>query len=232
VTKVILSIAGGDLCAHQAKWYCYFDVDGTGLDITNGQLTTRPTLIALHGGPSFDHGYLRPGLGPLREHAQVIYVDLRGQGWSARPPIETCTLEQWADDVASLCQMLEIERPVVFGHSAGGFVAMQLAICHPGLVGGLILCDSSSTLSPIEDGGPPAPTLASRAGSDVLAAAALVFAGAIAPESLALFTEKVMPFCAGPSHMDVPQQITSLQRQHRRYAPLLPQTRGTLQCGR
>ena len=188
----------------------YFDVDGTGLKIAGGQLTSQPTLIALHGGPGFDHGYLRPGLEPLREHAQVIYVDLRGQGRSARPPIETCTLEQWADDVASLCQMLEIEQPVVFGHSAGGFVAMHLAIRHPWLVGGLILCDSAATLSPIEDEGPPAPTLASRAGSDVLAAAAPIFAGAITPESLALFTEKVMPFYAGPSHMDVPRQITSL----------------------
>ena len=81
----------------------------------------------------------------------MIYVDLRGQGRSGRPPIETCTLEQWADDVASLCDLLEIKRPVVFGHSAGGFVAMHLAIRHPGLVGGLILCDSSPTLSPIED---------------------------------------------------------------------------------
>jgi proline iminopeptidase len=188
----------------------YFDVDGSGLEITNGQLTRRPTLIALHGGPGFDHGYLRPGLAPLRDHAQLIYMDLRGQGRSARPPIESCTLEQWADDVAALCETLEIVRPVVFGHSAGGFVAMHLAIRHPGLVGGLILCDSSPTLAPIEDEGPPAPTLASRAGPDVLAVAGPVFSGAITPDSLAIFTEKVMPFYAGPSHMDVPKRITSL----------------------
>ncbi len=188
----------------------YFDVDGAGLEITNGKLTKKPTLIALHGGPGFDHGYLRPGLGPLKDHAQLIYVDLRGQGRSARPPIESCTLEQWADDVASLCEALEIERPVVFGHSAGGFVAMHLALRHPGLVGGLILCDSSPTLTPIEDGGPPAPTLASRAGPDVLAAASTIFSSKITPESLAVFTEKVMPFYAGPSHMDVPPRILSL----------------------
>jgi proline iminopeptidase len=188
----------------------YFDVDGTGLEITNEHLKKKPTLIALHGGPGFDHGYLRPGLGPLRDHAQVIYVDLRGQGRSARPPIESWTLEQWADDVAALCEALEIGRPVVFGHSAGGFVAMHLAIRHPGLVGGLILCDSSPTLAPIEDGGPPAPTLTSRAGPDVLAAASPVFSGAITPESLAAFTEKVMPFYAGPSHMDVPTRVLPL----------------------
>ncbi len=188
----------------------YFDVEGTGLEIRDGQLKKKPTLIALHGGPGFDHGYLRPGLGPLRDHAQLVYVDLRGQGRSARPAIESCTLEQFADDVASLCETLEIGRPVVFGQSAGGFVAMHLAIRHPDLVGGLILCDTSPTLTPIEDGGPPAPTLASRAGPDVVAVAGPVFSGAITPESLAVFTEKVMPFYAGPSHMDVPPRILSL----------------------
>jgi pimeloyl-ACP methyl ester carboxylesterase len=188
----------------------YFDVEGTGLEIGDGQLKKKPTLIALHGGPGFDHGYLRPGLGPLRDHAQVIYVDQRGQGRSARPPIESCTLEQWADDIAAFCETLEIARPVVFGHSAGGFVAMHLAIRHPELVGGLILCGSSPRLAPIEDGGPPAPTLASRAGPDVLAVAGPVFSGAITPESLAAFTEKVMPFYAGPSHMDVSQRILPL----------------------
>jgi proline iminopeptidase len=188
----------------------YFDVEGAGLEVRDGQLKKKPTLIALHGGPGFDHGYLRPGLGPLRDHVQLIYVDLRGHGRSARPQIESCTLEQFADDVASLCEALEIGRPVVFGQSAGGFVAMHLAIRHPDLVGGLILCDTSPTLAPIEDGGPPAPTLASRAGPDVLAVAGPVFAGAITPESLAEFTEKVMPFYAGPSHMDVPQRLLSL----------------------
>jgi proline iminopeptidase len=188
----------------------YFDVEGTGLEVSNGQLSDKPTLIALHGGPGFDHAYLRPGLGPLQKYAQVVYVDLRGQGRSGRPPIETCTLEQMADDVASLCDLMKIKRPVVFGHSAGGFVALHLAIRHPGLVGGLVLCATSATLAPIEDGGPPAPTLASRAGPDVLAVARPIFAGAITAESLAVFSEKVIPFYAGPLHMDVPPRITSL----------------------
>ena len=53
----------------------YFDVEGTGLEIGDGQLKKKPTLIALHGGPGFDHGYLRPGLGPLRDHAVGAAVD-------------------------------------------------------------------------------------------------------------------------------------------------------------
>src|SRR4051812_2004823 len=81
----------------------FFDVMGAGLAALDGGLEPRPTMVVLHGGPGFDHGYLRPGLDPLQNQCQLIYVDLRGQGRSGRPPIETSTIEQMADDVAALC---------------------------------------------------------------------------------------------------------------------------------
>ncbi|WP_082906146.1 alpha/beta fold hydrolase [Bradyrhizobium centrolobii] len=52
----------------------------------------------------------------------MVYVDLRGQGRSGCPSLAFCTLEQMADDIASLCDLLGIDRAVIFGHSAGGFV--------------------------------------------------------------------------------------------------------------
>jgi proline iminopeptidase len=75
------------------------------------------------------------------------------------------------DDVAALCTALGIERPLVLGHSAGGFVALQLALRHPGLPGGLILCHTAPTLAapdrdppagPAERGGPAAAAAAAR----------------------------------------------------------------------
>src|SRR3954449_9696953 len=96
----------------------YVDVDGPQLRGERGKLVERPTLVVLHGGPGFDQGYLRPGLGDLRDHAQVVFVDLRGQGRSGRPPIDSCTLEQMADDVAAVSAVLGLDDPVVFGHSA------------------------------------------------------------------------------------------------------------------
>jgi proline iminopeptidase len=188
----------------------FFDIDGAHLGFAEGKLKSRPTIVALHGGPGFDHGYLKPGLGPLRDFAQVIYVDLRGQGRSGRPALESCTLEQMADDVVALCQMLDIDRPVVFGHSAGGFVALHMAIRHPGSVGGLILCGSAATMAPVENGGEPSPTLNSRAGADVLAIAGRVFGGDISEQSIDAFFEAVVPFYAAPSHMDVPGRIVGL----------------------
>lgn len=187
----------------------YFDIEGAKLEVRGDRLAEKPTLIALHGGPGFDHGYLKPGLKPLCDHAQLIYVDLRGQGRSGRPPIESCTLEQMADDVASLCELLGVERPLVFGHSAGGFVAMHLALRYPQLPGGLILCDSSPALGSITDD-LPRPTLESRAGPEEMAIAGRLFGGDFSAEAVAEFQARVVPYYAGPSHMDVPGRLFSL----------------------
>ena len=94
----------------------------------------------------------RPGLPAPRPEThstndvQLVFVDLRGQGRSSPAPVEACTLEQMADDAAALCSLLGLEAPVVFGHSAGGFVALHLALRHPTLPASLILCDSAPTL--------------------------------------------------------------------------------------
>ena len=182
----------------------FFDIDGSGLRASNGSLSPKSTLIALHGGLGFEHSYLREGLGPLRSDAQVIYVDMRGQGRSGRPPLESCTLEQMADDVAGLCKYLEVERAFVFGHSAGGFVAMATALRHPTLVQGLVVCSSSPTVKelPAIDG-VPNPTLASRASPDALAAAERVFNGEITQESIDAFLRHVGPLHSAPSNPDV-----------------------------
>ena len=187
----------------------YVDVDGPQIEVRGQDVIERPTLLALHGGPGFDHVHLKPAMGPLREHAQIVYVDLRGQGRSGRPPIETCTLEQTADDVAALCGRLGIERPVVLGHSAGGFVALHLAVRHPEVAGGLVLCSTAPTLEPISDG-EPAPALADRAGPEATEVAARVFGGDMSPATMEEFARLVAPFYAGPAHMEVPLQLFPL----------------------
>lgn len=184
----------------------YFDIDGPSLAPGPAGLVERPTLLALHGGPGFDHGYLKPGLAALRDHAQIIYVDLRGQGRSGRPPIDTCTFEQMADDVAAVCDTLGLAHPFVLGHSAGGFVALHLALRHPAHVGGLILCNTTATMAPQDDGG-HAPNLAERAGPEIAALAHRFFSGDASPERIAEFSERVGPYYGGPAHMDVPEQL-------------------------
>jgi len=187
----------------------YLDVEGAQLAVDGERLRARPTLVVLHGGPGFDQGYLRPGLRPLADDAQLLFVDLRGQGRSGRPPTESCTLEQMADDVAALCRCLGVERPIVFGHSSGGFVALQLALRHPSLPAGLVLCATSPTLQPLPDADPP-PALADRAGDEADAVAKRLFGGDFSAATLEAFGEQVAPFYAAPGHMDVPGRLLAL----------------------
>ncbi len=120
----------------------YFDVVGSGLDAAAG-FRQKPTLIILHGGPGFDHTYLRPWLDPVSESAQLIYVDQRGCGRSQRHTHEYYQLGIIADDIVLLCKTLDIERPIVLGQSFGGFVALSIAQRHPEFVRGIILFDTS-----------------------------------------------------------------------------------------
>ena len=121
----------------------FFDVDGPQLAVADEQLHPRPTLVALHGGPGFDHGYLRPGLSPLAADAQVVFVDLRGQGRSGPAPARECTLEQMADDVAALIWELGVAPADVVGFSMGSGAALQLAIRHPEAVRRLVVISGS-----------------------------------------------------------------------------------------
>ncbi|WP_158647489.1 alpha/beta fold hydrolase [Actinoplanes sp. ATCC 53533] len=187
----------------------YFDVEGAQLAADGGRLVERPTVLVLHGGPGFDQGYLRPGLSPLSAYAQLVFVDLRGQGRSGRPPVRTCTLERMADDVAGLCDRLGIAEPVVFGHSGGGFVALHLALRHPGLARALILCATGAALRPLTDDDPP-PGLAERASPEAAAVAARMFGGDFSAETMRAFTEQIAPAYAAPRHRDLPGRLFSL----------------------
>ncbi|WP_342320693.1 alpha/beta hydrolase [Kosakonia sp. BYX6] len=122
----------------------WFDVDGAKLVAENGKLAERNTVIVLHGGPGFDHGYLKPEMQRLAENAQVIFIDQRGQGRSDTGDQADWCLDQWADDVAAFCEVLNIQKPILLGTSFGGFVALATAVRHPELASGLIIVSSAA----------------------------------------------------------------------------------------
>ena len=118
----------------------WFDVDGPSLVADGDRMRERPTLLLLHGGPGgFDHAYFKPHFGRLADVAQVVYLDLRDHGRSARHDPADWSFEVCADDVHALCDAIGLVRPIVLGHSMGGFVAMLYGARHPGHAGALIL---------------------------------------------------------------------------------------------
>lgn len=96
---------------------------------------------------------LLPGLGSRRggwieitqalgERYRVHACDLRGRGSSAAGG--RFSIADLAEDIAFFIKGLGIEGAVVVGHSQGGFVALELALSHPGLVRALVLAASAS----------------------------------------------------------------------------------------
>ena len=118
----------------------WFDVDGPALVPDGAEMSQRPTVVLLHGGPgSFDHSYFKPDFARLSAAAQVVYVDLPGHGRSEWGDPAGWSFELCADSVRDFCDTLGIANPVVYGHSLGGFVAMVYAARHPGHARALVL---------------------------------------------------------------------------------------------
>jgi proline iminopeptidase len=120
----------------------FFDVVGSELDAA-ANFRQKPTMVVLHGGPGFDHTYLRPWLDPVSDVAQLVYVDERGCGRSAHHTHEYYQLGIMADDVVALSKILGIAHPIVLGQSFGGFLALSIATRHPDFASGIVLFDTS-----------------------------------------------------------------------------------------
>jgi proline iminopeptidase len=123
----------------------FFDTVGSGLAVDGARMAERPALLVLHGGPGFDHSLMRPYFDRFADSHQVIFVDHRGNGRSGGAP-ETWRLAQWGDDIATLIETLGLARPVVFGLSFGGMVAMSYATRHPEQPSKLILASTAARM--------------------------------------------------------------------------------------
>jgi pimeloyl-ACP methyl ester carboxylesterase len=123
----------------------FFDTVGPQLAIDGERMAERPSLIVMHGGPGFDHSTMRPYFDRFADTHQIVYIDHRGNGRSGGAP-ETWTLAQWGDDVKAFCDTLGIVKPVVFGNSFGGMVAMSYAARHPDHPAKLILSSTAARL--------------------------------------------------------------------------------------
>jgi proline iminopeptidase len=121
----------------------YFDVEGSGLVPEGGGMKEKEVCFVLHGGPGMDHTYFKPYLSPLAEDMQLVYVDHRNTGRSERVPLESCTIEQMADDIEVLRQYLGLGKITVMGNSYGGFWALTYALRHSGSLNKLILITTS-----------------------------------------------------------------------------------------
>lgn len=93
-------------------------------------------VILLHGNGG-RHQDLDSAMNVLSRAGYRVYgIDSRGQG--ANPPVSEYHYTDMAEDVYQFIHRHGLQRPVIFGWSDGGNIALQLEVTHPGTCAALI----------------------------------------------------------------------------------------------
>jgi pimeloyl-ACP methyl ester carboxylesterase len=105
-----------------------------------------PAIILLHGlGGST--ALWRDVQARLGNGHRVISYDLRGAGRTRQLEDREFSLATWADDLRGLLSALDVESPVLVGHSLGASVALKYALSFSEEVAGLVLLGADPDLS-------------------------------------------------------------------------------------
>ena len=102
----------------------------SGLSVHYQQVGEGPDVVMVHGitgNLAVWHLHMVPA---LSDRYRVLTYDLRGHGYSGTPPTGYSP-DDMATDLVELLDALEIERPVVIGHSYGADIALYLAAREP-----------------------------------------------------------------------------------------------------
>ncbi len=81
------------------------------------------------------------------EGYRLVLVDLRGAGRSRERERTELSLARWADDLGEVVRELELDRPVLVGHSLGASIVMKYALERPDDAGPLVLIGAEANLS-------------------------------------------------------------------------------------
>lgn len=119
-------IIAGDLTFHYVQW----GEQGPPIIFVHGLSANAFCFQAFADDLACDH--------------RVFAYDLRGRGGSDKPE-NRYSIPIHAADLAELIDELGLDRPVVVGHSLGGFVALYFAAHYPEKLSKLVLIDAGAS---------------------------------------------------------------------------------------
>ncbi len=123
------------------------DVDGARIHYRAWGDPDLPGLVLVHGGAAHS-GWWDHVAAQLRSH-RVVALDLSGHGDSGRRP--AYDMPTWAREVVGVAADAGLRRPVVLGHSMGGWVALSTGVEHADAVAAVAVIDSPLDRQPPEE---------------------------------------------------------------------------------
>ena len=108
----------------------------------------RAPLLVLHGGPGAGHDYLEP-LGDLGVDRPVVFYDQLGCGKSDKPDNPALwTVGRFVAEVDAVRRALRLEHFHLYGHSWGGWLAIEYLLTRsPRGIGAVVLASTSASAS-------------------------------------------------------------------------------------
>ncbi len=103
-------------------------------------------LLVLHGGPGAGYAYLE-SLEALATERELVFYDQLGCGRSETPNNpKLWRLERFVAEISAVRHALKLERIHLFGHSWGGWLALEYMLAKPLGVSSLTLASTSASL--------------------------------------------------------------------------------------
>ncbi len=121
----------------------FVEVHGTSIHYLAWGQPGRRGLVFVHGGGAHAHWWTHVAA-TFADEFRVVAIDLSGHGDSGHRDVYD--IEQWTAEVMAVAADGElVGKPVVIGHSMGGFVTIATAALHAERLTGVIVCDSPVT---------------------------------------------------------------------------------------
>lgn len=117
---------------HQGRY-----VQANGLNIYYEEYGAGEPLILVHGGTVTTESW-QPQIPAFAGQFRVLVPDSRGHGRTDNPT-GSMSYRLMADDLAAFVDALGLDKPLIYGYSDGGQIALELGMRYPDLARALVV---------------------------------------------------------------------------------------------